>query len=118
MTGGGGLFPQLSRLLEVAEAHADAWSEAHQPMVWAVFCALHKDAALSFKAGRGRIAKSDLDMRHLRQKYQESLFASSSHYPRRRLCAYRRELATWAGSRQSLKPAHFGKLSPAARLQH
>lgn len=118
MAGGGGLFPQLSRLLEVAEAHADAWSEAHQPMVWAVFCALHKDAALSFKADQGWIVKSDLDMRHLRQKYQESLFASSSHYPRRRLCAYRRELETRAGSRQSLKQAHIGKLSLAARLQH
>lgn len=118
MAGGGGLFPQLSRLLEVAEAHAEAWSEAHQPMVWAVFCALHKDAVMSFKAGRGWIAKSDLDMRHLRQKYQESLFASGSHYPRQRLCAYRRELEIRAGTMQSLKPAHIGKLSLAARLQH
>jgi len=92
MTGGGGLFPQLSGLLDVAEAHAEAWSEAHQLMVWAVFCALHKDAVTSFKAGQGWIAKSDLDMRYLRQKYEESLFANGSHYPRQMLRAYRREL--------------------------
>jgi hypothetical protein len=48
------------------------------------FCALHKDAVTSFKAGRGWIAKSDLS-RYLRQKYQESLFASGSHYPRQML---------------------------------
>jgi hypothetical protein len=85
VAGGGGLFPQLSGQLEVAQAHAQAWSEAHQLMVWALFCALHKDAVTSFKAGRGWIAKSDLDMRYLRQKYQESLFASGSHYPRQML---------------------------------
>ncbi|QQN72180.1 hypothetical protein IYN88_00525 [Comamonas testosteroni] len=118
MAGGGGLFPQLSGQLEVSQAHAQAWSEAHQLMVWALFCALHKDAVTSFKAGRGWIAKSDLDMRYLRQKYQESLFASGSHYPRQMLRAYRRELETRSGSRQSLKQVHIGKLSLVARLEH
>ena len=118
VAGGGGLFPQLSGQLEVAQAHAQAWSEAHQLMVWALFCALHKDAVTSFKAGRGGITKSDLDMRYLRQKYQESLFASGSHYPRQMLRAYRRELETRSGSRQSLKQVHIGKLSLVARLEH
>ncbi|BCX54312.1 MULTISPECIES: hypothetical protein [unclassified Comamonas] len=57
-------------------------------------------------------------MRYLRQKYQESLFASGSHYPRQMLRAYRRELESRSRSRQSLKPAHIGKLSLVARLQH
>ena len=118
VAGGGGLFPQLSGLLEFAQAHAKAWSEAHQLMVWAIFCAWHKAAVAHFKAGRGRIAKSDLDMRHLRQRYEESLFASGSHYPRQMLRAYRRELESRSRSRQSLKPAHIGKLSLVARLQH
>lgn len=118
VAGGGGLFPQLSGQLEVSQAHAQAWSEAHQLMVWALFCALHKDAVTSFKAGRGWIAKSDLDMRYLRQKYQESLFASGSHYPRQMLRAYRCELETRSGSRQSLKQVHIGKLSLVARLEH
>ncbi|MDO1474453.1 hypothetical protein [Comamonas thiooxydans] len=118
VAGGGGLFPQLSGLLELAQAYAKAWSEAHQLMVWEGFCALHKDAVTSVKAGQGGITKSDLDMRYLRQKYQQSLFASGSHYPRQMLRAYRHELESRSGSRQSLKPAQIGKLSLVARLQH
>ena len=38
VAGGGGLFPQLSGLLELAQAHAKAWSEAHQLMVWGLLC--------------------------------------------------------------------------------
>lgn len=94
MAGDGGLFPQLSEHWEMAEAHAKAWSEAHQLMVWAIFCAWHKAAVAHFKVGRGRIAKSDLDMRHLRQRYEESLFADGSRYPRQMLRAYRRELTS------------------------
>lgn len=30
--------PQLSGLLELAQAHAKAWSEAHQLMVWGLLC--------------------------------------------------------------------------------
>jgi len=92
MAGDGGLSPQLSAHWEMAQAHAKAWSEAHQLMVWAIFCAWHKAAVEHFKAGRGRIAKSDLDIRHFRQKYEESLFADGSRYPRQMLRAYRREL--------------------------
>jgi len=92
MAGDGGLFPQLTEHWEMAEAHAKAWSEAHQLMVWAIFCAWRKAAVAHFKAGRGWIAKSDLDMRHLRQRYEESLFADGSRYPRQMLRAYRREL--------------------------
>ena len=72
VAGGGGLFPQLSGLLELAQAYAKAWSEAHQLMVWEGFFALHKDAVTSVKAGQGGITKSDLDMRYLRQKYQRA----------------------------------------------
>jgi len=92
MAGDGGLFPLLSEHWEMAQDQAKAWGEAHQPMVWAIFCAWHKAAVAHFKAGRGRIAKSDLDIRHLRQKYEESLFADGSRYPRQMLRAYLREL--------------------------
>ncbi|MEX8194825.1 hypothetical protein [Comamonas guangdongensis] len=72
LTGRGGLFPQLNGLLDIAEDHAKTWSEAHQLMVWAVFCTLHKSAVTSFEAGQDWMAKSDLDMRYLRRKYEES----------------------------------------------
>ncbi|AIJ45588.1 hypothetical protein O987_07205 [Comamonas testosteroni TK102] len=91
------MFPQLSEHWEMAQAHAKAWSEARQLMVWAIFCAWHKAAVADFKAGRGRIATSDLDMRHLRQKYEESLFADGSRYPRQMLRACRRELKVRPG---------------------
>gem|GEM_PF-1231710 len=98
--GGGGVFPQLSRLWDRAEAHAQAWSEAHQLMVWAVFCAWHKAAVLRRQAGQDWVAKADLDGKYLRRKYEESLFAPGSAYPRQMLRAYRREVKARQGRRR------------------
>lgn len=92
--GGGGYFPTLSRAWDAAEKYADAWSEAHQLMVWAIFCALHERAVASLPEGHTLIAKSDIDFRYLRQRYEESLFAVGSGYPRRMRREYVRELAT------------------------
>lgn len=97
MAGSGGVFPQLSRLWDRAEAHAQAWSEAHQLMVWAAFCAWHKAALLRRQAGQDWVAKADLDGKYLRRKYEESLFAPSSAYPRQMLRAYRREMKARQG---------------------
>lgn len=95
--GSGGVFPQLSRLWDRAEAQAQTWSEAHQLMVWAAFCAWHKAAVLRRKAGLDWMSKADLDGKYLRRKYEESLFAPGSAYPRQMLRAYRREVKARQG---------------------
>ncbi|MBP7352164.1 MAG: hypothetical protein KA964_04010 [Comamonas sp.] len=100
MAGGGGVFPQLSEQWDLTEAHAQVWSEAHQLMVWAVFCAWHQAAVLRRQAGLDWVTKADLDGKYLRRKYEESLFAPGSAYPRQMLRAYRREVKASQGQRR------------------
>jgi hypothetical protein len=78
----GGTFPQLSRHWRLAEEHAGKWSEWHQLAVWAIFCAIHLKARNELTNGNFRLAKSNIDLSYVQQKFAENLLRQDSSYPR------------------------------------
>ncbi|MCG9024857.1 hypothetical protein LH462_01545 [Laribacter hongkongensis] len=88
-----GYFPLLSKCWDIAESHADTWSEWHKLMVWAIFCGLHKTAINSFRLGAKKINKHKIDKSYVEYKFSESLFyIQQSSYPRQMKRAYINDL--------------------------
>lgn len=80
--GEGGLFPELSSYWQQAEDYAQNWSEWHQLAVWAIFCAMHRQARAEYLRGNSHLVKSSIDLAYVQRKFEESLLAPYSSYPR------------------------------------
>ena|SRR2546425_646711 len=112
--GGGGIFPALSRAWDFAEECAGSWSEWHQLMVWAIYCALHKRACQAAANSQITVLKSEIDRAYLEHKYSESLLSSKSTYPRHMRRSYLRELAERQRPNEALQwdVSAFGGAAP------
>jgi hypothetical protein len=89
----GGFFPELNKAWDEAELRAELWSEWHQLMVWAIYCALHKLACESLSIGKETIKLADVDVGYVEWKFSESLFSNTRPtYPRQMRRAYKNDI--------------------------
>ena len=70
----GGNFKILSEFWDNAELKTENESEFIKLMVWGIFCAFHKKAIDNFLKGIKTVSISELDMKYLKFKFEESLF--------------------------------------------
>lgn len=68
-----GSFKTLSESWENAELKAENESDFIKLMVWGIFCAYHKKAIDNFLNGKRTVSVTELDMKYLKYKFEESL---------------------------------------------
>lgn len=78
--GGGGYFPTLSKVWDIAEKDALHLSDFRQIMIWAIFCGLHKKAVVDFESGDQLISKADIDLVYVERKFSESALNGGRYY--------------------------------------
>ena len=70
---GGGNFKKLSESWNDAELKTENESDFIKLMVWGIFCAYHKKAIDNFLNGKKTVTLTELDMKYLKLKFEESL---------------------------------------------
>lgn len=78
--GGGGYFPTLSKIWDVAELNSKHLSEFHQTMIWAIFCGFHRNAVSDLHTGGKVVCKKNLDLNYVEHKFSESALNGGPYY--------------------------------------
>ncbi|WP_178988039.1 hypothetical protein [Winogradskyella schleiferi] len=73
-------FKTLSDSWDDAEIKTKNESDFIKLMVWAIFCAYHKKAIENFMNGKKTVSLTELDMKYLKYKFEESLLNKESDY--------------------------------------
>jgi len=68
-----GKFKKLSESWNNAELKTENESDFIKLMVWGIFCAYHKKAIDNFQNGKKSVSFSELDIKYLKYKFEESL---------------------------------------------
>lgn len=69
-----GNFKTLSKFWSNAELKTENKPNFIKLMVWGIFCAFHKKAIDNFLKGEKTVSITELDMKYLKSKFEESLF--------------------------------------------
>lgn len=76
----GGNFPLISKFWNKAENQTELKSDFIKLMVWGIYCAYHKKAIENIHKGQTIVHLSELDLKYIKHKFEESLLNTENDY--------------------------------------